>query len=115
MRAGEGGRAIGSTEWKRSETEKKVCAGLEQVGNEVGGAIISAGALFRSVTQYFRLTLFTVAVAYIIPMHSPSSGDVRSNTFKASSISLIPKQMNFLERVLPFDLGFPYNSFVRLA
>lgn len=41
--SGEGGRSIGGSQWKRTEDERKLCAALEQVGNEVGGASVSAG------------------------------------------------------------------------
>jgi hypothetical protein len=41
--SGEGGRTFISPEWKRTESERKASAALEQVGKEVGGASISAG------------------------------------------------------------------------
>lgn len=41
--SGEGGRTIGGAEWRRTADEKKLCAALEQVGNDVGGASVSAG------------------------------------------------------------------------
>lgn len=41
--SGEGGRAI-TDDWKRTESERKVCQALEKVAEEVGGKHITSSA-----------------------------------------------------------------------
>jgi hypothetical protein len=45
--SGETGRTMMGQNWKRNEDERKVSAALEKVGQEVGGASISAGRIYR--------------------------------------------------------------------
>lgn len=44
LESGEGGRAIFG-DWKRSESERKVCLAIEKVAEEVGAKSITSGTL----------------------------------------------------------------------
>ena len=99
---GEAGRQMTSTLWERTPEQRKVCLALEEVAKEVG---------VKSITA--------VAIAYVMqktPYVFPIIGGRKVEHFKdnltALDISLSPKQIAYLESILPFDKGFPYTFFV---
>jgi len=100
IQSGEKGRQMFG-DWKRTEEQKKICKALEQVAEEVG---------VQSITS--------VAIAYVMqktPFVFPIIGGRKvehlQQNLEALDISLSPQQIKFLEDTLPFDAGFPYNSF----
>jgi aryl-alcohol dehydrogenase-like predicted oxidoreductase len=95
---GEGLRAItGSGE--QTELEEKVSEALEQVASEHGGCSITAIALayvFSKATNVF-------------PIVGGRKVEHLKDNIKALSIKLTEKQIEHLESVVPFDIGFPGN------
>ncbi|KAL4254914.1 NADP-dependent oxidoreductase domain superfamily protein [Abortiporus biennis] len=81
---GENGRTMSGSNWERNENEVKISHALEKVANEVGTKNISA-----------------VAIAYVM----------QKQNIEALEIALSPEQIQYLESILPFDLGFPMNRF----
>ena len=55
LESGEGGRVLFG-DWKRTETERKVCLGLEKVAEEVGAKNIVSGTEECVITSLFYLT-----------------------------------------------------------
>ncbi|KAG2342215.1 Aldo/keto reductase [Suillus weaverae] len=81
--AEEKGREMLTRGWERTENEKKMSHGLEKVAKEVGASHITA-----------------VAIAYVMqktPYVFPFALD----------ISLSQEQIQYLESIIPFDLGLP--------
>lgn len=94
---------------------------LEQVAKEVGAKHITAGASrptpFLILAQ--RSPSVTVAIAYVMqkaPYVFPIIGGRKIehliSNIEALSISLSNEHIKFIESVLPFDFGFPYQYFV---
>jgi aryl-alcohol dehydrogenase-like predicted oxidoreductase len=49
---------------------------------------------------------------YVFPIIGGRKVEQLNENLKALEIALSPKQIEFLEGVLPFDLGFPQNMMV---
>jgi aryl-alcohol dehydrogenase-like predicted oxidoreductase len=88
--------------WERNETERAMSAALEKVAKEVGAKHITA-----------------VAIAYLMqktPHVFPIIGGRKVEQLEANieslSISLTPKQIEYLESIVPFDPGFPHTMIV---
>ena len=52
--SGEKGRMIFSTDWERTEDQRRVCAALEKVAAEVGAKAIQAGESLKHGTDTFK-------------------------------------------------------------
>jgi aryl-alcohol dehydrogenase-like predicted oxidoreductase len=99
---GEKGRMLSNSNWERNETERAMSAALEKVAKEVGVKHITA-----------------VAIAYLMqktPHVFPIIGGRKVEQLEANieslSISLTPKQIEYLESIIPFDPGFPHTMIV---
>ena len=51
-------------------------------------------------------------VPYVFPILGGRKVEHLMENIEALDISLTPEHMAYLESVLPFDLGFPQNTFV---
>ncbi|KAF7300997.1 hypothetical protein MIND_00663100 [Mycena indigotica] len=98
---GEKGRMtqMGGFDWERNENEVKISQALEKVAEEVGAKSIQA-----------------VAIAYVMqktPYCFPIIGGRKIEhllaNVEALDISLSPKQIEYLESIIPFEPGFPAN------
>ena len=124
LESGEGGRTI-VEDWKRTPEERKVCAGLERIANEIGVKSIGSGtySTFSLLSQPIYLnSLHIVAIAWIMhkaPRVFPIIGGRKvehlHQNIEALSISLTPTQVKALDDIVPFDKGFPYSIFVSKA
>lgn len=52
-------------------------------------------------------------VPYVFPIVGGRKVEHLHANLESLDISLSPEQIKFLEEVVPFDKGFPYNFFVR--
>lgn len=98
---GEHGRGPADA-WLRTPEQRQVCLALEKVAKEVGAKSITA-----------------VAIAYVMqktPYVFPIIGGRKVEHFHANlealDIALTPGHIAFLETILPFSKGVPYNVFV---
>lgn len=95
---GEGLRAIvGSGE--QTELEAKVSEALEQVASEHGDCSITAIALAYVMSKTIN----------VFPIVGGRKVEHLKDNIKALSIKLSDKQIEHLESVVPFDVGFPNN------
>ncbi|KAL2415636.1 putative aryl-alcohol dehydrogenase AAD4 [Exophiala dermatitidis] len=95
---GEGLRAaFGPTE--QTEVEVKVSEALEQVAAEHGNCSITAVALAYVMSK----------ATNVFPIVGGRKVEHLRDNIKALSIKLTDKQIEHLESVVPFDIGFPSN------
>ena len=100
--SGEKGRQMLSPQWERTPDERKVCLALEEVAKEVGVKSITAVAIAYVMQK----------TPYVFPIIGGRKVEHFKDNLKALDISLSPKQIAYLESILPFDKGFPYTFFV---
>ncbi|KAJ7148323.1 aryl-alcohol dehydrogenase [Mycena filopes] len=96
---GEHGRSTHSA-WERTDDQKKVCAALEVVAQEVGAQHISAVAIAYTMHK----------APYTFPVLGARKVEHLMASIEALEISLSDAQIATIEAVLPFDMGFP-NTF----
>lgn len=63
LESGEGGRVLFG-DWKRTETERKVCLGLEKVAEEVGAKNITAGMKILQSPAQLRMLIDWIFSCY---------------------------------------------------
>ncbi|KAI0091508.1 aryl-alcohol dehydrogenase [NADP(+)] [Irpex rosettiformis] len=97
---GEGGRG-GSGSWERNETERKMSHALEKVAGEVGAKSITAVAI-----AYIQQK-----VPYVFPIIGGRKVEHLQANLEALDISLSKEQVAYLESIVPWDKGFPFNYF----
>ncbi|KAG5642304.1 hypothetical protein DXG03_003024 [Asterophora parasitica] len=95
---GEGGRTVTGS-WERNEQEKRISAALEKVANEVGTKHITAVAIAYVLQK----------TPYVFPLIGGRKVEHLLGNIEALDISLTPKQVEYLESVVDFDIGFPGN------
>ena len=117
---GENGRTLSNPNWERNEKEKAVCNALEKVAQEIGAKSITAG-LFRHLPRLAQFTnsLPSVAIAYLLhktPYVFPIIGGRKIEhllaNIEALELSLSDEQIQYLESIVPLDLGFPGTMIV---
>ncbi|KAK1226870.1 putative aryl-alcohol dehydrogenase aad14 [Marasmius sp. AFHP31] len=121
--SGEGGRTMMSSEWLRNPDEVAMSRALEKVAKEVGAKSISSSEywLFSDpathTNQPFN-SAKTVAIAYVMqkttyvfPIIGGRKVEHLEQNLEALDINLTPKQIEFLDSQIPFDIGFPMNTF----
>ena len=52
---------------------------------------------------------------YVFPIIGGRKVEHMKANLQALDIALTPKQITYLESILPFNKGFPYSHFVRLT
>ncbi|KAF9072170.1 Aldo/keto reductase [Rhodocollybia butyracea] len=99
--SGENGRSW-MGDWRRNEQEVKVSHALEKVAGEVGlGDNISAVAIAYVMQK----------TPYVFPIIGGRKISQLEANMQALDIALSDGQIQYLESVIPFDAGFPYNIF----
>ena len=99
------GRTISRPEWERSENEKKLCKALEEVAQQVGAKSIQAVAIAYVMQK----------TPYVFPIVGYRKIEQLHANIEALDVALSTEQIQFLESVLPFDLGFPHGMVVRTS
>ena len=117
---GEKGRTLW-TDWERTETERKVCSALEKVAEEISAKHLQSG---EDIYLLIKIRMMgthdaSVAIAYLMqkaPFVFPIVGGRKVEhlyaNLEALEIALSPEQIDFLDNVIPFRKGFPYDMFV---
>jgi aryl-alcohol dehydrogenase-like predicted oxidoreductase len=100
-KSGENGRTVFG-DWRRNESEIKVSRALEKIANEVG---------VKSITM-IALAWVMQKVPHVFPIIGGRKVEHLHANIESLKITLTKQQIEELESVLPFDLGFPYNRFV---
>lgn len=107
--------------WERNEDERKICTALEKVAAEVGTKSITAGSYLEFwMVDYISFTSRPpVAIAYVMqkaPYVFPIIGGRKvehlHQNIGSLDVALTPEHIQYLESILPFDLGFPASRFV---
>jgi len=84
--------------WERTEDEKRMSAALEKVAKEVGTEHISAVAIAYVMQK----------TTHVFPIVGGRKVEHLMANIEALSISLSPEQIEYLESIVPFELGFPH-------
>ena len=100
--SGEKGRQISGPDWERTPEERKVCQALEKVAQEVGTKSITAVAIAYVMQK----------TPFVFPIIGGRKVEHMLANLEALEIVLTAEQVEYLEKAVPFDKGFPYNSFV---
>ncbi|KAK7055186.1 Aldo/keto reductase [Favolaschia claudopus] len=96
-RTGEKGRTIFQPNWERNEDEKKISYALEKVAGEVGTKSLTAVAIAYVMSK----------VPYCFPIIGGRKVEHLTANIESLDISLSSEQIAYLERIVPFDPGFP--------
>jgi len=97
--SGEGGRKLNRPDWQRTEIERKAASALEKVGKELGDDISVAAVAIAYVMH---------KTPYVFPLVGGRKISQLQDNIKALSITLTPKQMEYLDSEAPFIPGFPH-------
>lgn len=85
----------------QTEDEEKISAALETVGKELGTESVTAVALAYALQKH----------PYVFPIIGGRKVEQLLGNIESLTLTLTPGQIEFLESVLPFELGFPMNYF----
>ncbi|KAH7911732.1 NADP-dependent oxidoreductase domain-containing protein [Hygrophoropsis aurantiaca] len=94
---GEKGRTVRGPNWERTTDEKKMSAALEAVAKEIGAKHITSIAIAYVMAK----------TPYVFPIIGGRKVEHLHANLEALEFTLTPEQMEFLESVMPFDVGFP--------
>jgi len=83
-----------------TENEKSMSAALEKVAEELGGQATLANVAISYVMH---------KQAYVFPIVGGKKVEHLKANIQALDIKLTPDQIDFLDGVVPFDLGFPHS------
>ncbi|KAL4251027.1 Aryl-alcohol dehydrogenase [NADP(+)] [Abortiporus biennis] len=98
---GEKGRTIFGPEWERTETEVAISKALEKVAAEVGAKTINAVAIAYVLQK----------TPYVFPIIGGRKVEHLLANLEALNLKLEKKHIEYLESIVPFQLGFPYDFF----
>ncbi|KIK68628.1 hypothetical protein GYMLUDRAFT_153464 [Collybiopsis luxurians FD-317 M1] len=102
--SGENGRTMRG-DWQRNENEVKISRALEKVAGELGlGEDIGAVAIAYVMQK----------TPYVFPLIGGRKVEQLQANIKALDVALSNEQIEFLESIIPFDLGFPHDMIVSL-
>ncbi|KAJ6556247.1 aryl-alcohol dehydrogenase [Mycena capillaripes] len=93
--SGEKGRSSHGP-WERTEDEKKMCAALEVVAQQVGAKHITAVAIAYALHK----------APYIYPIIGGRTPEQLMANIEALDIALTDEQLAYIDGILPFDKGF---------
>ena len=96
---GEAGRQMFGPDWERTPDERKVCLALEKVAQEIGAKSLNAVAIAYVMQK----------VPHVFPIIGGRKVEHLQSNLEALDISLSKEQIAYLESILPFDKGFPYQ------
>ncbi|KAF8644326.1 hypothetical protein AX16_008534 [Volvariella volvacea WC 439] len=98
---GEKGRSFMGSNWERTPDQKKICQALEVVAKQVGTKHITAVAIAYVLHK----------AKYVFPLIGGRKVEHLQANIEALTISLTPEQIQYLESILPFDVGLPGKFF----
>ncbi|KAL4250560.1 NADP-dependent oxidoreductase domain superfamily protein [Abortiporus biennis] len=98
---GEKGRTISGPDWERTPVEVEVSHALEKVAQEIGAKTINAVAIAYVMQK----------APYVFPIIGGRKIEHLHSNLEALDLRLEKKHIDFLESVVPLDLGFPYGYF----
>lgn len=101
IESGEGGRTLFG-EWLRTEEERKVCAELEKIANELGAKSITSVAIAWIMQK----------APYVFPIIGGRKVEHLQANLEALEIALSDEQIQKLDNIVPFNKGFPFSIFV---
>ncbi|KAA1474160.1 Aldo/keto reductase [Dentipellis sp. KUC8613] len=84
-------------QWERNEDDCKISAALEKVAGELGAKSIQAVAIAYHLQK----------TPYVFPIIGGRKVENLERNIEALTLNLSKEQMQYLESVLPFDVGFP--------
>ncbi|TEB30616.1 Aldo/keto reductase [Coprinellus micaceus] len=94
---GEKGRTMFNPDWERTPNEKAVSAALEKVAGELGTQSITAVAIAYLLHK----------TPYVFPIVGGRKVEHLLQNVEALELSLSDEQIEYLESIVPFDVGFP--------
>ncbi|KAJ6550675.1 aryl-alcohol dehydrogenase [Mycena vulgaris] len=97
---GENGRTLLGAPWERTDDEKKMCAALEVVAKQVGAKHITAVAIAYTMHK----------APFVYPIIGGRKIEQLMANIEALDITLTADHVAYIESILPFDKGFPYNT-----
>ncbi|KAI0788473.1 aryl-alcohol dehydrogenase [Abortiporus biennis] len=98
---GEKGRMLLASNWERTPMEVEASHALEKVAKEIGAKSIHAVAIAYVMQK----------TPYVFPIIGGRKVEHLHSNLEALEITLEKKHIDYLESVVPLDLGFPYNFF----
>ncbi|KAJ8075319.1 putative aryl-alcohol dehydrogenase aad14 [Marasmius tenuissimus] len=98
---GEEGRKVFTDEWRRNPDEVAISRALEKAADEIGAKSITSVAIVYVMQK----------TTYVFPIIGGRKVEHLEQNLEALDITLTPEQIKFLESKIPFDLGFPMNTF----
>ncbi|KAI0344203.1 aryl-alcohol dehydrogenase [NADP(+)] [Trametopsis cervina] len=98
---GERGRTTMGIAWERNEDERKVSHALEKVAAEVGAQSLTSVAIAYLMQK----------VPYVFPILGGRKVEHLHSNLEALEIALSQEQIEYLESIVPFKKGFPYDFF----
>ncbi|KAK7683633.1 hypothetical protein QCA50_013471 [Cerrena zonata] len=87
--------------WERNENERKVSAALEKVAAEVGTKSITAVAIAYVMQK----------APYVFPIIGGRKVEHLHQNIESLDVVLTTEHIEYLESILPFDVGFPASRF----
>ncbi|KAJ7147856.1 aryl-alcohol dehydrogenase [Mycena crocata] len=96
--SGENGRTLFGN-WERTADEKKMCAALEVVAQQVGAKHITAVAIAYTMHK----------APFVYPIIGGRKVEQLMANIEALDITLTAEQIAYIDGILPFDKGFPNN------
>ncbi|KAH8102173.1 Aldo/keto reductase [Cristinia sonorae] len=97
----ETGEAVLDHGWERNEDEKKMSNALEKVAKEIGAKHVTSVAIAYIMQR----------TPYVFPIIGGRKVEHLMNNLEALDLVLKPEHMRFIESVIPFNPGWPYNLF----
>ncbi|EAU85789.2 aryl-alcohol dehydrogenase [Coprinopsis cinerea okayama7 len=97
QKSGEQGRQMFSPDWLRNDKEKAMSAALEKVANELGAKSITSVAIAYVMHK----------APYVFPIIGGRKVEHLMQNIEALELSLSDEQIQYLESILPFEIGFP--------
>ncbi|KAG8214451.1 NADP-dependent oxidoreductase domain-containing protein [Butyriboletus roseoflavus] len=98
-RSGEIGRAVSGAEWRRNEQERAMSAALDKVAKEIGAKHITAVAIAYVMQK----------TPYVFPIIGGRKVEQLQANVEALEIVLSPEHIMYLESIVPFEPGFPFQ------
>ncbi|KIM42977.1 hypothetical protein M413DRAFT_443794 [Hebeloma cylindrosporum] len=96
--SGEKGRIVFS-DWKRNDQEREMGLALEKVAKEVSAKSITSVAIAYLMQK----------VPFVFPIVGGRKVEHLLQNIEALDFSLSAEQMQYIESIIPFNLGFPSN------
>ncbi|KAK7689881.1 hypothetical protein QCA50_006520 [Cerrena zonata] len=87
--------------WERNENERKISNALEKVAAEIGAKSVTAVAIAYVMQK----------APYVFPIIGGRKVEHLHQNIESLDIALTPEHIQYLESILPFDLGFPASRF----